>query len=409
MSKRTWHGDATAVSPLRERAAEINVSLTSLPVTTEAGPGDDESVALLDGGGEAYPRMLHAIAEARINIHLEVYAFSLFGVGQQFVEALSHASRRGVAVHVVIDGWGSARHGRTIADSLRHAGCHVRIHNRLVALLWGRFDRNHRKVLLVDDRVAFLGGINIGEENLDDDTRLGWADLAVEIRGEQCGRLAAMLGHHPSRSVNGSLRIYLSKLGGGWRLRRRYLKAFTSAQQRIHVAHGYFLPDAVVVRKIIAAARRGVEVHLLLAGQSDIPLVRMATRRLYARLLGAGVRICEWNESVLHAKVATIDGKLLLVGSFNLDPFSLVNLETLVEVDDPTVVGQGEAWIQDRFARSRQMLALDAATNRQTWLLGPLGRIVARLADALSRLIAKRRRRPSRFPNHERRPARREK
>lgn len=368
----------------------LDVSLPPAPPVAQ-GPGEPESLALLDGGAQAYPRMLLAIDGARRTVCLEVYAFALSGVGEQFVAALSRAAERGVAVHVVLDGWGSARDGRTIAAMLRGAGCPVRIHNPLLALFLGRFGRNHRKVLLVDDSIGFIGGINIGDENLDDDRRLGWADLALEIHGEQCARLSQTFRDLPERSIQSALRIYLSGLGAGWRLRRRYLRAFNQAHERIHVAHGYFLPDAAVVRAIVAAARRGVVVRLLLAGRSDVPFARVVTRSLYGRLLAAGVQIHEWTDSVLHAKVATVDGNLLLVGSFNLDPFSLVNLESLVEVDDQTIVSQGEAWIQDHLARSPVVTAESAGSRWQIWLLGPVGRIVARAADALARLIAIRR------------------
>ncbi len=365
-----------------------------------AGPASaPESVELLDGGEQAYPRMLLAIARAQRSVHLEVYAFAPSGVGARFVDALAHAASRGVTVQVVIDGWGSARGGRAVAAALLEAGCAVRIHNRLLALLVGRFGRNHRKVLVVDDEVAFVGGINIGDENVGDGVRLGWADLALEIRGPQCARLGQLIRRERHRSVDSSLRIYVCGLGGGWRLRRRYLKAFARARQRIDVAHGYFLPDRGVVRAITAAARRGVQVRLLLAGRSDVPFARAATRSLYRRLLAAGVTIHEWSGSVLHAKVATVDGRCLLVGSFNLDPFSLANLEALVEVADTLVVEQGEAWIEDHFARSRSMTSVEASSWVQRWLLDPFGRLVARLADTISRVIASRRQRRA-SPDH---------
>jgi cardiolipin synthase len=337
--------------------------------------------------------MLSAIEHARTSLDLEVYAFAPSGVGARFVAALGNAARRGVAVRVVIDGWGSARRGRGVANSLREAGCVVRIYHRLLALLVGRFDRNHRKLLIVDDEIAFLGGINIGDENLDEGAYPGWADLALAIRGPQCARLGAMIRREPLGPINSSLRIHLCGLGGGWRLRRRYIKMFADARTRIHIAHGYFLPDRGVVRAITTAARRGVQVRLLLAGRSDIPFARAAARSLYRGLLSAGVAIHEWNESVLHAKVATVDGHRLLLGSFNLDPFSLVNLETLVEVNDHAVVQQTEAWIQDHMDRSRPIMSLEATSRLRRWLLDPLGRLVARFADATSRVIASRKRR----------------
>ncbi len=178
-----------------------------------------ESVDLLDGGAEAYPRMLLAIALAQRIVHLEVYSFAPSGVGATFVEALGLAANRGVTVEVVIDGWGSARGGGAVAAALREAGCAVRIYSRLRSLLVGRFGRNHRKILLVDDRVAFIGGINIGDENVGAGLRQGWADLALEIRGAHSARLGEMIRHEPRRAVDHSLRIYLSGLGGGWRLR----------------------------------------------------------------------------------------------------------------------------------------------------------------------------------------------
>jgi cardiolipin synthase len=257
-------------------------------------------------------------------------------------------------------------------------------------MLLGRLGRNHRKVLLVDDEIAFLGGINIGDENVATVGEVGWADLALEIRGPQCARLGQRIRREPRRPVESSLRIELCGLGGGWRLRRRYLVAFATAKQRIHIAHGYFLPDRGIVRAITSAARRGVEVRLLLAGRSDIPFARAATRSLYRQLLAAGVHIHEWTRSVLHAKVATIDGRRLLVGSFNLDPFSLANLETLVEVDDPRIVDEGEAWIQSRFVDATVMTSVEAASRPRRWVLDPLGRMIARLVDAISRIVANR-------------------
>ncbi|HEU4404465.1 MAG TPA: phospholipase D-like domain-containing protein [Polyangiaceae bacterium] len=332
--------------------------------------------------------MLSAIARASKTLHLEVYSFMPSGVGTLFVDALARASGRGVAVRVVLDGWGSAIGGRAIAAELREAGCDVRIHNRLLSLLVGRFDRNHRKILLVDDEVAFLGGLNIGDENVGVGGQPGWADVALEIRGPACARLGRLLRHGPRRDAAGAVRIYLSGLGGGWRLRRRYVKAFSRARQSIYVAHGYFLPGRGVVRALVAASRRGVRVHLLLAGRSDVPFARAATRRLHRRLLASGVDIREWSHSVLHAKVAAVDGSSLLIGSFNLDPFSLANLEALVEVTDARLAVRGEAWVRDHLARSRPVTFVEANSPLRRWLLDPLGLLVARLAVAGGRLIA---------------------
>ena len=352
-------------------------------------PVGQGSVALLNGGRQAYPRMLQAIAAAQRNVHMEMYAFAKTGTGDLFVEALSDAARRGVAVRVHIDGWGSAQDGQKVARSLRDAGCTVRIYNRLRAMLVGRFGRNHRKVMVVDDEVAFIGGINIGDENVSEGARAGWADLAVEIRGSQCRSLARMIRRKSRVLCHGSLRIDFCGLGGGWRLRRQYLDAIRGARHRIDLAQGYFLPDQGIVRALTRASRLGVAVRLVLPGRSDIPFVRAATRRIYRRLLGAGIRIREWEGSVLHAKVASIDGRRLLVGSFNLDPFSLVNHEALVQVVDRDVVERGQAWIEDHFARSREITEVETSSGLHRWLFEPLGGLVAVVAAAGSCVIAR--------------------
>ena len=380
----------------REPYAHTQGAVLAL-LTDHETPSASELVELLDGGEQAYPRMLRAIEQAKRRVHLEVYAFARAGIGARFIASLTRAAGRGVRVQVLLDGWGSARGGRSVAAALVAGGCEVRIYNRLFSLFIGRFSRNHRKILLVDDEVAFVGGINIGDENVDALGRPSWADLALEIRGPQCAYLGQTIRRERRSPIDSAVHIYLSGLGGGWRLRRRYIKAFASARERIHVAHGYFLPDRGVVRAIVAAARRGVDVRLLLAGRSDVPFARAATRGLHRRLLEAGVSIHEWTESVLHAKVSSVDGRRLLVGSFNLDPFSLGNLEALVEVAVPHVVEQGEAWIQDHFARSREVTSVEASSFPRKWLLDPMGALVVRSVDAISRAMTTRRHGHARF------------
>ncbi len=357
-------------------------------------PKGDE-VRLLDGGRVAYPAMLAAIEGARGEISLEVYAFSPEGIGARFMDALSAAARRGVTVEVVIDGWGSAPSAREVAEALSGAGCHVVIFGRLLGFLAGRFRRNHRKILAVDGRVAFLGGINIGDEYGAPDAppdAAPWADLAIEIRGPTAEWLQGRFRRRRGLSPAGPVRVWLSGVGGGRALRRRYLLAFRGAGRTLCLAHGYFLPDRRLVRAIAAAARRGVEVKLVLAGRSDVALSRPATRRLHRRLLRAGVGISEWTRSVLHAKAATVDGERLLVGSFNLDPFSLANLEALAEVQVPAAAEEVERWIRARFDEGElvtlERIGAGGGLVRvfDEWI-GPL---VARAAQRIARWFARR-------------------
>ncbi len=358
-----------------------------------------ESVTLLDGGREAFPRMLEAIRGARQAVHLEVYQFSRDGVGEEFRAALSGAARRGVRVSVVLDGWGTALDGRWLQAMLRGDGCRVRIYNPLTSLVTGRFRRNHRKLLLVDGKVAFLGGINIcdafgggGILGASGGRGAEWLDLALEVRGPAVEWLERRLRGSREPSPPGRVHIRLSGMGGARPLRRRYRKAFGAAEKEILAAHSYFIPDRRFVRSITAAARRGVKVTLLLAGRSDVPLARAATRRLYRPLLAAGVDIREWTRSVHHAKVSVVDRTRLLVGSFNLDPLSLSNLESLVEVEDAAVAESARRWIEASLADARRVEAGELARRPrlQAWAADALGLAVARSAEWVGRLLARR-------------------
>jgi cardiolipin synthase len=169
----------------------------------------------------------------------------------------------------------------------------------------------------------------------------------------------------------------------GRRLRSIYSKAFAAAETTLRVAHGYFLPDRAMVRRLTSAARRGVDVELLLPARSDVPLVKYAAALNDRKLASAGVRIAEHTRSILHSKLAVVDGKRLLIGSFNLDPFSMAMLESLVIVDDPNLARAGAAWIEKRFATGRPF----ATPSLRWWrlLLGWLGAALARLIGLLLR------------------------
>lgn len=352
-----------------------------------------DRLRLLDGGAEAYPAMLAAIEAARQEVFLEVYAFALDEVGLLFIAALAGAASRGVRVRVVIDGWGSTPHGHEVAQRLEGAGCQVEIFNRMLFALIGRWRRNHRKVLAVDGEVAFVGGLNIGAVyGLPGEVRPGaWADLAVEARGPTAAWLQRRARGERGRSPAGPLRVWLSGLGGGRRLRRRYLKAIGGARVRVLMAHAYFMPDRRLVRSITAAARRGVRVKLVLPARGDVALMRPASRRLYRKLLAAGVEVREWQGSMLHAKVAVVDGLRLLLGSFNLDPLSLANLEALAEAEDREVSAAGERWIEARLAEA-VAVPRDAVPGSRLadWWDDLVGRAAAALTRWLGRLLSRR-------------------
>ncbi|HVG62526.1 MAG TPA: phosphatidylserine/phosphatidylglycerophosphate/cardiolipin synthase family protein [Hyalangium sp.] len=369
-------------------------SLAAVPKPAPMGAGADTQVTLLDGGAEAYPRMLEAIESATRRVHLEVYTFEREGVGSSFVAALTAAAQRGVEVKVIVDGWGSMGESGPLRATLRAAGARAHIYNPLTSIFTGRAWRNHRKILLVDDQVAFIGGINIGDDYLGADDEPGWADLVLELRGEICTQLGAKLQAGNVDLSSGPVRILLSGFGGGRRLRKRYLRALKQAKQQVVLAHAYFLPDRGFMRALQQTAKRGVSVQLLLAGRSDVAFARAATMRLYRYFLKGGVRIHELTGSTLHAKAAVVDGKRLLMGSFNLDPLSMVNLETLVDVEDEGVAAQATAWLDKQLKGARPISLADCSrTGLQAWALDILGLTGARLAEFFAHFIGRKRRR----------------
>jgi cardiolipin synthase len=349
---------------------------------------EPSDIRLLNGGAQAFPAMIAAIDGAKRSVHLEIYTFDTKGWGAKIMTALASASRRGVQVRVLVDGWGSISSHKELKQTLKTAGVHVTVYNPLTALLRLKLWRNHRKILLVDDEVAFLGGINIHDDYADDEQRLGWADLALELRGNAVTYLARRLRNEPYSAKPGPVKVFLSGLRGGRRLRRRYLRAIGSANKELLVAHAYFLPDRRFVRSITAAARRGVKVTLLLAGKSDVPLARAATMGLYRKFLNAGVEIYEWMESTLHAKTAVVDGHRVLMGSFNLDPLSLVNLETLVEVENRDTAREVGLWIGDHVRVGRRITLADCArTPFQRWFVDAFGLLLAQFAESIAHFI----------------------
>ena len=293
---------------------------------------------LLDGGGEAYPAMLAAIAAARSEIFLEVYQLSPAGIGARFIAELSAAARRGVRVEVILDGFGSAPCATEVAEALSAAGCEVQIGGgsccsspAACAATTARSSRwtesgpssgasTSRTSTAALRRRPTSGRGRTSPSPSRGRSRPGYSSApAASTGGARRGRCES---GSPEPAAEGSC-------GGAT------FKSFGGARRTLDVAHAYFLPDRRLVRSMTAAARRGVDVRLVVPGASDLTFLRPATRRLYRRLLRAGVRMSrEWSRSVLHAKAAAVDGARLLVGSFNLDPLSLANLEALVVVDE---------------------------------------------------------------------------
>jgi cardiolipin synthase len=311
---------------------------------------------LLRDGIETYPEMLEALRRARRYIRLETYMFLSDAVGELFGQALAEAAERGVHVKVLYDAVGSWTSRRGFFESLRQRGVDIRPFKpfSLARGLRWLLSRDHRKILVVDGEVAFVGGVNIAAHWAPEGQGAGWRDDVLRIEGPAVHALERRfvatwrmafqdrfdrIRHRvyrlrrpgPSRGA-----VCLAVLSSRRSIHRAYLHAIARARRSVLIAAAYFVPDRRMVAVLREAAQRGVEVHLLLNRRSDHPFLEFATRAFYERLLSAGVRIFEWQRGVLHAKTAIIDGVWGTIGSFNLERMSLAfNHEVNAVFADP--------------------------------------------------------------------------
>lgn len=317
-------------------------------------------VRVMVDGDETFEAMWADIARATRSVHLTMYIFEADRVGQRTLEELVAAARRGCQVLVVLDAFGSHRLAPANLEPLRAAGGEVLFYNPLVAWPIGvaRLVRNHRKILAVDRGVGYCGGMNVAEEYagkrhgtaLFRDTQLRIAgpaasDLALvveDLARAVDGRARRLAGERPQPNGEGCVVQILESPGR--RRRAAIQKALHTklgrALERCYLTSPYFVPPRALIVALCRAAERGVDVRVLTAGRSDVPVVRLASRHLYGRLLRAGVRIFEYAPGVLHAKTGTVDGLSASVGSFNLDYWSYRrNLEVSVGVFDGVATG----------------------------------------------------------------------
>ncbi|MEJ8821951.1 cardiolipin synthase ClsB [Variovorax humicola] len=320
-------------------------------------------VELLENGEGFYPRVFEAIADAEREVIIETFILSEDKVGQALRDAMLAAARRGAKVDLMIDGFGSPDLSHEYIASLTSAGVKVRAFdpgNRRFGRRMNMLRRMHRKIVVVDGVRAFIGGINFSADHLADFGPKAKQDYAVELRGPVVNEIhrfvlhaiaAGGKGHHwyrrrveaaipdtqQAQPAGDSDVLFVTRDNRHHTndIERHYRAAIRSARHRITIANAYFFPGYTLIREMRRAARRGVDVRLILQGEPDMPIVKTAARMLYHHLLHAGVRIFEYCDRPLHGKVALVDDIWSTVGSSNLDPLSLsLNLEANVVVRD---------------------------------------------------------------------------
>ncbi|MEM9592665.1 MAG: cardiolipin synthase [Acidobacteriota bacterium] len=320
--------------------------------TTPASTGN--SVDLLNGGAAAYRSMLSAIAEAKHSVHVLFYIIRADRVGESLRDRLAAKVKEGVEVRLLFDGVGSIDLPDDFWRPLTDVGGEVAVFNPVlrVAARWRRRDRvdfrNHRKIVVVDGRIGFTGGINVGREYLGLDPDMGhWRDTHVRVRGPAVLALQEVFAHDwliatdhlaadtwfpdpPAPPVGRStIQVVDSGPESAWSpMGQLYTQALSAARDRAWLTTPYFVPNEPVEEALINAALRGVDVRLLVPGRGDHLMVSLASRSYYRPLLRSGVRIFEYQRGFVHAKTLVIDDWLGTIGSANMDMRSfLLNFE----------------------------------------------------------------------------------
>jgi cardiolipin synthase len=364
---------------------------------------------LLQSGTEFFPSLLKAIEGAREEIYLETYIFEPDATGQRVAYALAQAAARGVAVRLLVDGFGSLRFVRQMLPGLLNQGVAVLVYRRELSPFLARkrrLRRLHRKLCVIDAAIAFVGGINIIDDFNPPGSHTPRLDYTVAVEGpllqpihasvrrmwERVAfasfkrRLAKDVPRAPATAACGPVRaafLVRDNLGHRRDIEQAYLHAIAAAQNEVLIANAYFLPGRSFRLALEHAARRGVAVTLVLQGRIEYRLLHYATQALYGGLMAAGVAIIEYDHSYLHAKVAVVDVHWATVGSSNIDPFSLlVAREANVVVDDAAFASH----LRQRLLQQIQTggRALDPAKWAER---GWMSRLLHRLAYTLLRFF----------------------
>ena len=357
-----------------------------------ADVSSDNRVRLLRDGPATFDAMIELIDEARTSVALESYIFRSDEVGERFAEALKRAVGRGASVRLLLDWIGARGTSRSFIRQIARAGIDVQVFNKPGFRPWlGLVPRDHRKLLVVDERVGITGGVGVGREWMTGvlkTHRSRWRDTAVVIEGPAARDMIAafetMWRRTVGRERRGSHRFLRRAARGshldpsthtpalvgiveGEPLRLRVSRALQiqaiSAERSIWIATAYFAPSPSEVEALNGAARDGVDVRILLPSRNDHPWVSLLARRYYRRLLTNGVRLWEWQGEMMHAKTSVIDGRWVRVGSTDFNPLGVaINYELDAVIEDPALGQQAE-----------EMFLADLENSKEVGLRGARG------------------------------------
>jgi len=335
-------------------------------------------------GNAIFPQMLSAIEAAAVSICLETYIYAADPLGERFREALVSAQRRGVRVQVLVDAVGSIGLPHHFWDSLRSAGGEARYFNPLALKRF--WFRDHRKMLVCDGRVAFVGGFNIATEYEGDGVASGWLDLGLKLGGPLAAKLASSFEEMFARAdfrhkLFMRLRRFDAKkavtlpteqilLGGPGRGQSPIATALHDdlmSARNVQILMAYFLPTRRLRRDLAQVVQRGGQVQMILAGKTDVLVSQLAAQSLYRRFLHEGVDIFEYQPQVLHSKLIIVDDTVY-VGSSNLDQRSLqINYELMLRFQNGRIAGEAREVFAGNLKHSRRVEREAWRASRTIW------------------------------------------
>lgn len=339
-------------------------------------------IDILVDGVLYFPAMLQAISNARSYVLLEMYLFESGQVATHFIDAFTHAARRGVQVYLLLDDFGARKLQAIDRQQLIQSGAQLAFYN---PLRYGELRRNlfrdHRKLLIIDGHQVFTGGTGIADEFDATKQRPAWHDVMLRVQGGVVADWQALFLSGWNRLASTPLQFPATESGlahdgdlcarltinapSRMELKRSLLRQFNLAEQRLWIATAYFIPSWKIRRRLRKAVMRGVDVRLLLPGKhTDHPSVRHAGRRYYTKLLRDGVRIYEYQPRFLHAKILLCD-TWVSIGSSNIDRWNMRwNLEANQEVEDAEFARQITELFEHDFEQSKEI-------NYESWQQRP--------------------------------------
>jgi cardiolipin synthase len=356
-------------------------------------------VRALLNGDQIFPPMLAAIRSAKVSINFETYIYWSGDIGRAFADALAERARQGVKVHVLLDWVGSAKMDESLITTLSAAGVKVRkFHPPHWSHLGRLNNRTHRKLLIVDGRVGYTGGVGVAPEwtgHAQDPEH--WRDTHFEVEGPVVAQMQSVFidnwikvtgdvlhgpDYFPSLSAAGPGQAQMfssSPSGGSESMQLMYLLAITAASRSIDLSAAYFVPDDLTLQALLQAMRRGVRLRIVVPGKHiDSETVRHASRATWGPLLAAGAVIAEYGPTMYHCKVLIVDGLLVSVGSTNFDNRSFrLNDEATLNVVDPGFAAAQTATFETDLGLSRRV-------SHAEWIDRPLRE---RLGEALAALV----------------------